>query len=96
MGNEPGPAGYFPAGTQQIMAVNNLLEQNVPENTISEEKGQEIFDFIKGRFKEKDQVPIERQAEGILDGDRSDPEHMLSTRMIPRQGLNCRISWRGI
>ena len=54
MGNEPGPAGYFPAGTQQIMAVTNLLEQNVPENTISEEKGQEIFDFIRDRFKEKD------------------------------------------
>lgn len=82
MGNEPGPAGYFPAGTQQIMAVNNLLEQNVPENTISEEKGQEIFDFIKDRFKEKDQVPVERQREGILDGDRSDQEHMLSTRMM--------------
>ncbi|KAL2208942.1 hypothetical protein CC79DRAFT_1341418 [Sarocladium strictum] len=82
MGNEHGAAGYFPTGPQQVMAVNNLLEQNVPENTISEEKGQEIFDFIKDRFKEKDQAPIERQREGILDGDRSDPEHMLSTRMM--------------
>lgn len=74
--------GYFPAGTQQIMAVNNLLEQNVPENTISEEKSQEIFDFINDRFQEKDQPPVERQRDNILDGDRSDPEHMLSTRMM--------------
>lgn len=82
MSADQGPMGYFPAGTQQIMAVNNLLEQNVPENTISEEKSQEIFDFINDRFQEKDQPPVERQRDNILDGDRSDPEHMLSTRMM--------------
>lgn len=64
------------------MAVNNLLDQNVPEATISEEKSQELFDLIKERFHEKDHAPIERQRESIVDGDRSDGDHMLSKRMM--------------
>jgi hypothetical protein len=74
--------GYFPAAPQQVMAVNNLLDQNVPEATISEEKSQEIFDFIRDRFHEKDHAPVERQRDSILDGDRTNPDHMLSKRMM--------------
>ena len=74
--------GYFPAAPQQIMAVNNLLDQNVPEAAISEEKSQEVYDFIKERFHENAHAPSERQWDGILDGDRSNNDHMLSKRMM--------------
>ena len=74
--------GYFPAAPQQVMAVNNLLDQNVPEATISEEKSQELFDFISQRFHENDHAPVERRRESILDGDRANENHMLSKRMM--------------
>lgn len=81
-GTEGSTAGYFPAAPQQVMAVNNLLDQNVPEAAISEEKSQELFDFIKERFHENDHAPIERQRDSILDGDRGNGDHMLSKRMM--------------
>lgn len=74
--------GYFPAAPQQVMAVNNLLDQNVPEATISDEKSNELFDFIKERFHEKDQAPVERRRDSILEGDRLNENHMLSKRMM--------------
>jgi hypothetical protein len=74
--------GYFPTQPQQVMAVTNLLDQNVPEATLSEEKSQEIFDFIKDRFHENDHAPLERQRDSILEGDRTNPDHMLSKRMM--------------
>lgn len=76
--------GYFPPGNQpqQVMAVTNLLDPNLPESLLSEEKSQEIFDFIKERFHENDHAPVERQRESILDGDRSDENHMLSRKMM--------------
>lgn len=74
--------GYFPAAPQTVMAVNNLLDQQVPEATISEEKSQELFEFIKERFHDSKHAPIDRQWGGILDGDRSHGDHMLSKRMM--------------
>ncbi|OTB03726.1 hypothetical protein M426DRAFT_59859 [Hypoxylon sp. CI-4A] len=76
--------GYFPPSNQpqQVMAVTNLLDPNLPESLLSEEKSQEIFDFIKERFHENDAAPVERQRESILDGDRSDENHMLSRKMM--------------
>ncbi|EFQ27651.1 uncharacterized protein GLRG_02795 [Colletotrichum graminicola M1.001] len=82
VGTDGVPAGYFPSGPQQVMAVNNLLDQNLPEATISEEKSQEIYDFINQRFHENDQAPALRQRDSILEGDRSDGDHMLSKRMM--------------
>lgn len=64
------------------MAVNNLLDQNVPEAAISEEKSQELFDFVKERFHENAHAPSERQWDDILDGDRMNNDHMLSRRMM--------------
>lgn len=82
--NEGTPLGYFPPSNQsaQVMSVTNLLDQNLPESLLSEEKSQEIFDFIKDRFHEKEQAPVERQRDSILDGDRSDEHHMLSRKMM--------------
>lgn len=64
------------------MAVNNILDQNVPEATISDEKSQEIFDFINQRFHQNDNAPDERRRDSITDGDRSSETHMLSKRMM--------------
>ncbi|KAJ4300500.1 hypothetical protein N0V88_003175 [Collariella sp. IMI 366227] len=82
--NDPNQLGYFPAtaGPQQVMSVTNLLDQNLPESIISEEKSAEIFDFIKERFHENGHAPIERQRETIINGDRNDDSHMLSRKMM--------------
>ena len=76
--------GYFPpsTGPQQVMSVTNLLDQNLPESVISEEKSVEIFELIKERFHENGHAPIERQRESILEGDRNDDTHMLSRKMM--------------
>ncbi|KAK8106192.1 hypothetical protein PG999_009551 [Apiospora kogelbergensis] len=83
-GNDGGPLGYFPPShqPQQIMSVTNLLDQNLPESLLSEEKSQEIFDFIKDRFHENHHAPVERQRDNILEGDRSNERHMLSRKMM--------------
>ncbi|KAI1177452.1 fungal-specific transcription factor domain-containing protein [Nemania sp. FL0916] len=74
------PLGYFPPG--QVMAVTNLLDPNLPESILSEEKSQEIFDLIKEKFHEDNHAPVERQGENLLEGDRNDDEHMLSRKMM--------------
>lgn len=63
------------------MAVDSLLDQNVPEATISEDKSQEIFDLIKDRF-HVDSASSGRARDDILDGDRSNDHHMLSKMMM--------------
>ncbi|KAK4193565.1 fungal-specific transcription factor domain-containing protein [Podospora australis] len=82
--NDANQMGYFPptTGPQQIMSVTNLLDQNLPESVISDEKSAEIFEFIRERFHENGHTPIERQREGILEGDRNDDTHMLSRKMM--------------
>ncbi|ROT40196.1 hypothetical protein SODALDRAFT_270482 [Sodiomyces alkalinus F11] len=82
LGTDSSAMGYFPSGPHQVMAVTNLLDQNLPEATISEEKSQEIYDLINQRFDDTDQAPALRQRENILEGDRSDSNHMLSKRMM--------------
>lgn len=74
--------GYFTTAPQQIMAVNNLLDQNAPEASISEERSEELFDFIRDRFHENDLPPVERQRDNIVGGDRSMADHVLSRRMM--------------
>ncbi|KAK8079776.1 hypothetical protein PG997_007594 [Apiospora hydei] len=83
-GNDGASVGYFPPShqPQQVMSVTNLLDQNLPESLLSEEKSQEIFDFIKERFQENHHAPVERQRDNILDGDRSNERHMLSRKMM--------------
>ncbi|PNY28757.1 Zinc finger protein [Tolypocladium capitatum] len=82
LGSENTSMGYFPAAPQQIMAVNNLLDQNAPEASISEEKSEQLFDLIKDRFHENDVPPVERRRDSIIGGDRTDSNHMLSRRMM--------------
>ncbi|KAF5017447.1 hypothetical protein F66182_10617 [Fusarium sp. NRRL 66182] len=82
LGTDSGSLGYFPTAPQQVMAVNNLLDQQVPEATISEEKSQELFDFIRERFHDNKHAPPDRQWADIIEGDRSNGDHMLSKRMM--------------
>ena len=83
-GADAGGLGYFPPSNQpqQVMSVTNLLDQNLPESLLSEEKSQELFDLIKERFHDTDDAPIERLRENILEGDRADENHMLSRKMM--------------
>ncbi|QLI64795.1 Zinc finger protein klf1 [Metarhizium brunneum] len=74
--------GPFPSASQHIMSVTNLLDENSPETNISDERSQEIFDFIKDRFHEHDVPPAERSRDNILEGDREQDDHMLSCRMM--------------
>ena len=65
------------------MSVTNLLDQNLPESIISEEKSREVFDFISSRFQENDEHgPVERCRDAILDGDAGEDSHMLSRKMM--------------
>lgn len=72
----------FHTTSQHIMSVNSLLDDNSPETNISEERSQEIFDYIKDRFHENDVPSTERRRESIVGGDRDGDEHMLSRRMM--------------
>ncbi|OIW32225.1 zinc finger domain-containing protein [Coniochaeta ligniaria NRRL 30616] len=76
--------GYYPPSVapQQVMSVTNLLDQNLPESIISDDKSDELFEFIKERFHENGHAPIERQRDSIIDGDRNEDTHMLSRRMM--------------
>ncbi|KJZ79141.1 hypothetical protein HIM_01292 [Hirsutella minnesotensis 3608] len=74
--------GYLPVEPQRIMAVNNLLDQNGPEANLSEEKSEELFEFIRDRFHEHDIPQIQRQRDCIVTGDRSQSDHLLSRRMM--------------
>ncbi|ESA43081.1 hypothetical protein GE21DRAFT_6690 [Neurospora crassa] len=81
--NDPSQMGYFPQmAPQQIMSVENLLDQNLPESVISDPKSAEIFELIKERFHENGHTPIERQRDNILEGDRNNENHMLSRKMM--------------
>lgn len=74
--------GHFPTASQHIMSVTNLLDENSPETNISDERSQEIFDFIFDRFHEQDVAPPERSRDSIVSGNREHDNHMLSRRMM--------------
>lgn len=63
------------------MAVNNLLDQNLPESVITEEKANEVFEFIKERFHENGRAPVEHKRASFIEGERTD-DHMLSRKMM--------------
>jgi hypothetical protein len=83
--NDVNLGGFFPPSHQQPhhpMAVTSLLDTSLPETVLSEEKSQAIVDLIKERFNETDHAPVARHKEALLDGDRSDDNHMLSRKMM--------------
>ncbi|PBP28813.1 c2h2 finger domain containing protein [Diplocarpon rosae] len=82
--NDINLGGFFPTNQQSHhpMAVTSLLDTSLPETILSEEKSQQIVDLIKERFNETDHAPVARQKEALLEGDRSDHNHLLSRKMM--------------
>lgn len=85
-GTDGASLGYFPPSNQpqQVMSVTNLLDQNLPESLLSEEKSQDLFDFIRSRFPgnghDPDNGPC--QVDTFFEGDRSGDTHLLSRKMM--------------
>ncbi|PVH86009.1 hypothetical protein DL98DRAFT_603740 [Cadophora sp. DSE1049] len=82
--NDINLGGFFPTNQQSHhpMAVTSLLDTTLPETVLSEEKSHQIVDLIKERFNETDHAPVARQKEALLEGDRSDDNHLLSRKMM--------------
>lgn len=64
------------------MSVYNLLEPNMPEASMSDDKSQELFDYIKDRFHGNESDDLRNTRSSILSGDRNRNDHMLSKRMM--------------
>lgn len=71
-----------PTGPYNVMAVNNLVDADTPEASISEERSQEIYDYINDRFNGHAHVPLQEMREDIVGGDRNDDSHVLSRKMM--------------
>ncbi len=67
---------------QHPMSVTSILDPALPQTILSEEKRQQLLDLIVRRFYETDRAPVRKQKEALLDGDRDDPSHVLSLRMM--------------
>lgn len=78
----PTAFNQVPSGPYNVMAVNNLVDADTPEALISEERSQEIYDFIKDRFSGHSHVSLQEMRESIVGGDREDDHHMLSRKMM--------------
>ena len=71
-----------PMPPQHPMSVTSILDPGLPQTILSEEKRQQLLTLIVKRFYETDRSPVGKQKEKILDGDRDDPSHVLSLRMM--------------
>lgn len=67
---------------QHPMSVTSILDPALPQPILSEEKRQQLLDLIVRRFYETDRAPVRKQKEAFLGGDRDEPSHVLSLRMM--------------
>lgn len=58
------------------------MDSNTPEATISEDRSQDVFNFIKDRFHGNEHSSLKELRESLLSGDRSKDEHLLSRQMM--------------
>jgi hypothetical protein len=81
---DPSVAGYLhnPAPPAHPMAVHSILDTTLPEAALSEDKRKDLIDLITGRFNETDHAPVKKQKEDILEGNKDDPNHVLSLHMM--------------
>ena len=84
--NNPSMDGsYIPAiPVQHPMAVTSIVDISPPETILSEEKRQELIDFIEMRFNETSHAPVVKNKAALLDGDRDEDSHVLSLRMMQK------------
>lgn len=80
--HDPIVTGYFnqPIPAQHPMAVNNLIDTNMQQMALSEERRQQLIDLITTRFNDN-YAPVRTREEFLQDVDR-DESHVLSLRMI--------------
>lgn len=67
---------------QPIMAVTSILDPDLPQMILSEEKRQQLLEVIGGRFNETDHAPVRKQKEALFEGDQEKESHVLSLRML--------------
>ena len=79
-GSLSGPFGQT-MPPQHPMSVTSILDP-LPQTILSEEKRQQLLGLIVKRFYETDRAPVQKQKEKLLEGDRDDPSHVLSLRMM--------------
>jgi Fungal specific transcription factor domain len=81
--HDPMANGYFsqPMPPQHPMAVNNLIDTNMQQTAMSEERRQQILDLIETQFNDTTHAPVSRK-EDIFEGNRDDDNHVLSLRMM--------------
>ncbi|KAL1635737.1 hypothetical protein SLS58_010100 [Diplodia intermedia] len=64
------------------MSVSSILDTNLPESALSEDKRQQILDLIEHRFNESSHAPVKKQKEELLEGDKDEDTHVLSLNMM--------------
>jgi hypothetical protein len=79
MFNGPMQPTMPPQGHQ--MAVSNLIDTNMQQMALSEERRQEILDLIDTRFNDTSHAPVKKR-DDLLDGNREDDRHVLSLNMM--------------
>jgi hypothetical protein len=81
--HDPMVTGYFtqPLPPQHPMAVNSLIDTNMHQMALSEERRQQILDLIETRF-DDDHAPTKNKNQILTDHNRDDDSHVLSLHMM--------------
>lgn len=74
----PQSNSFFP----RTMAVNTILQPTLPEKRISNEKAEKVFQEIQDRFNEREDSATSPVKKKLLEGDRSQDDHLLSTKKM--------------
>ena len=67
---------------QDPMSVTSILDGASERSIISEEKRQELLDYIVDRFNETEHAGVKDRKQMIIQGNRDEPGHILSLRMM--------------
>jgi hypothetical protein len=76
-----GPMAHTMPPQGHQMAVSSLIDTNMGQLALSEERRQELLDLIDTRFNDASHAPV-RKRDDLLDGDRENDRHVLSLNMM--------------
>jgi hypothetical protein len=81
--HDPMVTGYFtqPLPPQHPMAVNSLIDTNMHQMALSEERRQQVLDLIESRFND-DHAPTKNKEQILGESGRDDDSHVLSLHMM--------------